>query len=99
MKKIAAAISLAGAILVGYTDAYQMSNVTVPSYPVIIPAPMNLEYHNASTNVSLIDPCKLKINWSIPSSYDKDTQGYINSTINWYLNKYIYIKGASCVAK
>ena len=49
--------------------------------------------------MSLIDPCKMAVSLNLPSSYDKDKQGYINSTVLWYLNKYVYIKGANCVPK
>jgi hypothetical protein len=45
MKKIAA---LSLAMIAGYANAYQMSNVTAPSYPVIIPSPMSWNYYNAS---------------------------------------------------
>ena len=92
MKSIALLLSAA------VVSGYQMSNYTAPSYPVITPAPQNLEYHNQSVNISVINPCYFTINIDTPAYYDKDSFAYVNSTVQWYVDKYIFFKGKACAA-
>lgn len=80
----------------GAVVGYQMSNYTAPSYPVIIPAPQNLEYHGNSTDSILIDPCELTIIVKAPDNFDQSSLAYITMAIPAYLNKYIYINGKVC---
>jgi hypothetical protein len=80
----------------GAVVGYQMSNYTAPSYPVIIPAPQNLEHHGSSTDFILIDPCELNIIFNAPNNFDQRSLGYITAAIPAYLDKYIYINGKVC---
>ena len=80
----------------GAVVGYQMSNYTAPSYPVIIPAPQNLEYHGSSTDSILIDPCELTIIVNAPDNFDQTSLAYITMAIPAYLDKYIYINGKVC---
>ena len=93
MKSVALLLCGAAATLV---SGYQMSNYTAPSYPVIIPAPQELVYHNQSVNISVINPCNFAINIDVPAYFDKDSFSYVNSTVQWYVDKYIFIKGKAC---
>ena len=93
MKSITLLLSAAAAV-----SGYQMSNYTAPTYPVIIPAPQNLEYHNQSVNISVINPCFFAINIDTPAYYDKDSFSYVNNTVQWYVDKYIFFKGKACPA-
>lgn len=47
-------------------------------------------------NISLINPCNFAINIDTPAYYDKDSFGYINNTVQWYLDKYVFINGKAC---
>lgn len=73
-----------------------MSNYTAPSYPVIIPAPKNVTYHHRAINTTAISPCNLTIDIQTPSNFDKDSFAYVNHTIYWYLEKYIFINRMPC---
>jgi N-acetyl-beta-hexosaminidase len=47
-------------------------------------------------NISVLNPCNFAINLNTPASFDKDSFAYVNSTVQWYLDKYIFFKGKAC---